>query len=59
MIEIVMTGICEGCKHANLTLDYVLSDSFDSSNSNIDWQIFCTHQEACEAMMEKVREVTE
>ena len=59
MIEIVMTEMCEGCKHANLTLDYVLSDSFNGSGSNIDWQIFCTHQEACEAMMEKLGEVSE
>lgn len=58
MIEIKMSGYCEGCDKADLTLDCIeLSDFYETKKK---WYIKCIHNEACERMFNQtMREVTE
>lgn len=58
MIELIMTGMCEGCTQADLELDYY--------NSYIDeryWNVRCKHKSACDRMedmtIERLREENE
>lgn len=47
MIEITMTGMCEGCKYAELELD-----CYHACNENY-WSIRCRHEYACNYMETK------
>ena len=44
MIEITLTGRCEGCPHFQMTIDH-----FDDS-------VGCTHEEVCDMWERKVKE---
>lgn len=48
MIEIVMTGMCEGCKYAELVLDVYRADSDENY-----WSVRCTHENACNRTEDK------
>ena len=47
MIEITMTGMCEGCKYAELELD-----CYHACTENY-WSVRCRHEYACNAMENK------
>lgn len=47
MLRIEMDGICEGCKCADLELDYF------GTASGKEWFINCTHRNACDRMETK------
>lgn len=47
MIELVFTGKCENCKHADLRVVPLWGDT----TGNI-WGVRCEHDEACERMRE-------
>lgn len=58
MIEIKMSGLCEGCDKADLTLDCMELENFYETKK--EWTIKCIHNEACERMYaQTMREVTE
>lgn len=46
-ITIKMTGYCKNCPEAELELEEVYRESFDA-DSNVLWNIYCKHGEACE-----------
>ena len=50
MINIEMTGICEGCDKADLEIECLETESFAGRQMN--WGIRCLHQEACERICE-------
>ena len=58
MIEIKMSGLCEDCEKADLTLDCMeFSNLYETKK---EWYIKCIHNEACERMYDQtMREVTE
>ena len=58
MIEIKMSGLCEECDKADLTLDCIeLSNLYETKK---EWTIKCIHDGACERMFNQIkREVTE
>ena len=58
MIEIVMTGMCERCTHADLDLQRIDIDTLDGDTHVTQWSVFCDHRYACEEMRRKM-EVTE
>ena len=45
MIRIEMDGMCEGCRCADLELDY-----FFGMNNEKNWFIKCDHRDACDWM---------
>lgn len=57
MIEIQMSGLCEDCDKADLSLDCVdLSNLYGMKK---EWSIKCIHSEACERIFDQtMREVT-
>lgn len=48
MIKIIMTGMCEGCKYADLKLDYIQSCCGEKY-----WSVSCIHADACNSMENK------
>lgn len=50
MIRIVMEGMCEGCKHADLEIACIYFDGGEK------WVIRCVHEFACYDIQEKCRE---
>lgn len=50
MVELEFSGLCKGCKVADLELESIdLSDDFSNIFSkNITWEVRCTHKDACE-----------
>lgn len=48
MIEVIMTGMCEGCKYADLKLDY-----YQSYVDEKYWSASCSHANACNSMENK------
>lgn len=54
MIEIKFTGMCEGCKHADIDLQRIDIECLDKSKKETQWAAFCTHREACEEMQKRI-----
>lgn len=46
MIELMFTGKCNGCKCADLELDYFTIESFDDPDGK-EWTVRCIHEDAC------------
>lgn len=57
MIEIIMDGMCDGCQQADLRLECLDIEALGDFGYIKEWRIYCTHQQACEAMRRKMREV--
>lgn len=51
MVEIVFEGMCEGCERADLELDCLEMQGFETDFMK-EWTVRCTHQDVCE-MWEK------
>lgn len=49
MIRIVMDGMCEGCKYADLELDWLCL----TYSGEKEWMIKCIHRDACDNMETK------
>lgn len=49
MIEIKMTGICEGCNQ--------IDPQLEGSSLTHDWTLLCTHESACMRVMKKITEM--
>lgn len=58
MIDIIMDGMCDGCQQADLRLECLDIEALGDFDCIKEWRIYCTHQQACEAMRRKMREVT-
>lgn len=55
MIELKFTGMCEGCKHASLKLEYEdYSAMFEVSKV---WHARCIHAEACDDIKNRTIEI--
>ncbi len=50
MIEIKMTGMCEGCDHAELKLE-----DWSTNICKTKWVISCSYYRICEAMWKKAK----
>ena len=57
MIGLMFTGMCEGCKRADIKLQE-MPCSFNESTEN-KWSIYCTHQYACERAANWTRRLVE
>lgn len=55
MIEIKMTGMCEGCTNADLEA-VSLHYTDDRGKPCRTWTITCTHQLACEAAAKRANQ---
>lgn len=53
MIEIKFSGMCADCRHADLDLEKMYM-----GDGNV-WEVRCEHEEACKAMMDKVKKCDE
>lgn len=52
MVKIVYDGMCEGCKCADLQLEY--RSAIGKSESEKWWTLICTHKSACKQMEDKM-----
>ena len=52
MIEIKLTGMCEGCTHADLELDCMDYYVFHGKERK-EWTVKCKHAYACDAMEDR------
>lgn len=53
-VAIVFTGMCEGCKQADL---YVLEETYSKwGEDEVEWHINCKHWWACKALRERMME---
>lgn len=58
MIEIKMTGMCEGCTNADL--EAVSMYHIDNRGRRCtEWTIICSHKYACEAAARKAKQEAE
>ena len=57
MIGLMFTGMCEGCKCAELELQEIPCSFSDSAEDK--WSIYCTHQYACERAANWTRRLVE
>ena len=57
MIGLMFTGMCEGCKRAELELHKIPCSFGDSAEDK--WSIYCTHQYACERVANWTRRLVE
>ena len=48
MIEIVMTGMCEGCPHADIEIIKLCTVTGEKI-----WDVVCKHEAACKAMKKR------
>ena len=55
MIEIKLTGMCEGCTLADIDIQSVELEANGRLYQN-NWYAYCTHKDACEAMRDKMIE---
>lgn len=58
MIEIKMTGMCEGCPNADLELDCMMADEIAGTMKKV-WSVKCIHEHVCKAAAEKYMEKKE
>lgn len=54
MIEIKMTGMCEGCEYADLDVGYI--DTYDGKRM---WVVECRHRAACERARKETEHQTQ
>lgn len=52
MVKILMDGMCEGCKHAELELESYVADSFTEQETK--YSLRCSHQDVCESWDDKL-----
>lgn len=45
MVKILMDGMCEGCKHADLELESYICDDFTEQETK--YSLRCSHQDVC------------
>ena len=55
MIEIKLTGMCEGCTHADIDLQSVELEA-NGRLYQKNWYAYCIHKDACEAIRDKMIE---
>lgn len=54
MVEIKMTGMCEGCRQADLELEKMHIDSF-VGDTDIPWKLRCLNYDLCCKWADKVK----
>lgn len=61
MVSIKFSGMCNGCRHAELELQAFESPSYDNFSFETDklWTIHCTHERVCEEWNKEVKELTD
>lgn len=52
MVKILMDGMCEGCKHADLELESYISDEFRGQVTK--YSLICSHQDVCMSWDDKL-----
>lgn len=53
MIKILMDGMCENCKYADLKLESLVFDSFEDQKT--DYILKCRHEEICYLWEQKLK----
>ena len=58
MIEIRMTGMCDGCEEADLELVYEpnIHNRLTGEITKRGWSVLCKHDRACQVMRKKTQE---